>query len=692
MMKTLNIKRRLLLICVLCFGLFVSAIIGLNLPVHADGEMVVGDDLTTGEMKILNAVQIKNNNPLAIRFITQVEEDFFDALYEDTTRYGTLINTYSNYSSDSSVLTLGDLNTKKTVEIRAKRWQYEDGWFQFKALLTGKEGEDAYGDLPPEMYGKTLVARSYVIYYDWENNRQVVRYTPVVQKSMCDVAKSAVAEEEWGSSTAELLLDITSSVAHESANRLSTVDANLTSGAADTSVSVPVAYGAVQKVYQKTSTKSGYKYTEYVNETDYTYDSNTLTLINAQKLGKYSYIEDTRLTVLADNGVFEVPLDTYYNVSRTLGFDTDSSYKWNSNCDTKLSKLWYAKVNHDVTGSRGLYQVSISTDANIKSDIQCNFATKLSSIDLNKIDWDYLEMRVYVGYSGSSIITAKTSYSSKSTACDVIGTLEPNAWNILRIKKTDIVAGLSSRSAYLFKYIFSQANNSTYGYFNALTIDKSVIDSGKLILEFDYIDLKEGECDTTFNFEDKNNTEVYGYDGTYGATWTESYAGAHGLWKCRYAVDNYFKFKLKTTTDALSELDWDYVEFRVYAELNDERDSWDYTDSARNPAGWTRYIEEGTNWRVFRANKEKIRTAFGSLGAFYKAITDGSVGMCYVWNIQLHGDLYFDYFRFGKTDNTMNFENPNENEFLKSGSNVKWLESATDHLGNTENGVISYYH
>ena len=137
------------------------------------------------------------------------------------------------------------------------------------------------------------------------------------------------------------------------------------------------------------------------------------------------------------------------------------------------------------------------------------------------------------------------------------------------------------------------------------------------------------------------------YFGTDTNEYLASYEGAEGVIKGVYYDDWVgVQFRLNTTVEKLQSLEWEYVEFKMTADFTGGKQSWD--GMFENKAGWT-YTEDGL-WRIYKAEKSGIIAQFGSLDAFYTAITAGTGGndssmMFTLWNMKAHGNFYFDYFK-----------------------------------------------
>jgi hypothetical protein len=195
-----------------------------------------------------------------------------------------------------------------------------------------------------------------------------------------------------------------------------------------------------------------------------------------------------------------------------------------------------------------------------------------------------------------------------------------------------------------------------------------------------------------FNSEDTSG-QVY-FDGT--TEYLAEYQGATGVVKGSY-VDDWVgvQFRFNTTVSKLKEMAWDYFEFKMTVDFTGSRTSWDGMYS--NKAGWT-YSTDGV-WRIYRAEKAGIITQFGSLDNFYKAITSGTGNndtsrMFTLWNMHSHGNFYFDYVKLGSYAGAITFDSDADLQYLRSGTNAKWLESVTGNNFNTitEYGVIEYNH
>ena len=289
--------------------------------------------------------------------------------------------------------------------------------------------------------------------------------------------------------------------------------------------------------------------------------------------------------------------------------------------------------------------------------------------------WDYIEYRVYLENTTEGAWSYCSWNGDKS-----LGLLKTGEWNTVRITKTDLTT-LFGGNIDSFYGVFNKAGEGFKTFWAYGTAGADVY--------FDYVDLKVNADPSYFDFTDPTSKEVT-FDGT-GPVWLSSYEGANGVLKGSYtgSWEPMFSFNLDTTTESLSALNWDYVEFKVACDFEGgKRTTWDGFVS--NDAGWT-YTTDGV-WRIYKASKSGIISRFGSLDAFYTAITTGGKGMFAIWNATQHGNFYIDYFKLGAYDRVMDFETEDEISFLRSGTDAKWLESSTCDKGVTENGVISYYH
>ena len=681
-MKTLIIKKRLLLICLLSFGMLVSAVWGTHTFARAD---VTESSLT------MSSVSIKTVDPLGIRFETLISKEDFAAYRAKSATFGTIITTKALLGE--SELTFSSTGVVNVVAKNFNSYMEDDEdteideslYTKYNAVIVGEydEANDTYADLPESLYGVTLVARSYVKYT--ENDVEKIEYTSATsERSIYDVARNAVLDNSTGWTDRVYCLDVVRSVAKN--NEVDKVNVNKASDADNTSVAVDSSYGDVLAV----QTGSG----AFTEGTDYTYESNTLTLLTGNKIKAINSNSTTKLVVMAENGDFILPVYVYaestYGYPRTIGFD-DDQFKDTVVNPTGGSASWCTEDGVEITTGKGLFKYV--QRKGLSSNLKYTFKSGLTSSELEALDWDYLEFRVYPKCEGKTTISTLHYFLSNNNSSSGAGpTLTVGQWNVVRIDKATIVSGVGSLDA--FNQAFSKYSKNS-NYFTLFAINTKYYDND-LTLYFDYIDLRKEGDPNTFSFDYIDNEEVYGLTN---GTWAGSYDGAYGLWKGTYGASDWIKFKLNTTTSALSELDWDYVEFKVLAAFNygeGGRTSWDYINSYHeygggNDAGWAVSARDG-NWRTFKATKEGIINDFGSLEAFYSDLTTGTRGVFHVWNIDKHGDLYFDYFKFVKIDNTMDFEDDSEISYLRSGTDATWLESATDDKGVTEYGVISYYH
>ena len=444
-------------------------------------------------------------------------------------------------------------------------------------------------------------------------------------------------------------------------NAMDVVYINTTLGA---SVSISSKYGAVQGVY----TYDGEKYNKLAQGDVWAYEDGSLTFtddfVQSLTFGDYT------LKVFAEKNVFELPVTVYgestIGYARTLGFDknTDTNNVKNVKEDTTVEWL------SDFEGAKGVMHIK-----NSGYSTGYTFVSDYTVSELQAMTWDYIEYRVYLTN------TTETPWSYCSWNGDKsLGSLKVGEWNTIRIAKADLTT-LFGNNIDSFYGVFNKSGEGFKSFWAYGTAGADVY--------FDYIALKVNADSSYFDFADPISTEV-NFDGS-GPVWLSSYEGANGVLKGSYA-DMWGKaisFKLDTTAEKLEALGWEYVEFKVACDFEGgKRTSWDGMYS--NAAGWT-YTTDGV-WRIYKAYKSGIIAQFGSLDAFYTAITTANARMFTLWNLPDHGNFYFDYFKFGAYDRVMDFESEEEISFLRSGTDAKWLESATCDKGVTENGVISYYH
>ncbi len=259
---------------------------------------------------------------------------------------------------------------------------------------------------------------------------------------------------------------------------------------------------------------------------------------------------------------------------------------------------------------------------------------------LKELTWDYVEFKMTVDFTGE-----RTSWDGLYSNPAGWTYTTDGVWRIYRAEKTGIITQFGSLDTFFTAITSGTGSNDTSRMFTLWNFQKH----GNFYFDyFKFGTIVHGDIVNgieTFATEDAIG-QVY-FDGT--TEYLADYEGATGVVKGSY-VDDWVgvQFRFNTTVDKLKELTWDYVEFKMTVDFTGERTSWDGLYS--NPAGWT-YTTDGV-WRIYRAEKTGIITQFGSLDAFYKAITSGtgnndSSRMFTLWNMKQHGNFYFDYVKLG---------------------------------------------
>lgn len=279
-------------------------------------------------------------------------------------------------------------------------------------------------------------------------------------------------------------------------------------------------------------------------------------------------------------------------------------------------------------GASGVGKITVANE----SWAALKFKLPAEEIDAIKADtaWTAMTIRLYVpneGIAGETSITTPELYMNGYYS----GGLEYGKWHNLTIPR-----------GYFDDTVFK--NLSTGGNFLERNGTRGN-DSIHFYIDFISFKAREEFTDTADFDSLASLNEVY--FGTDTNEYVASYEGAEGVIKGAY-TDNWvgIQFRLNTTAEKLQSLNWEYVEFKMTVDFSGSRDSWD--GLAENKAGWT-YTEDGV-WRIYKADKEGIIAQFGSLDAFYTAITagtgDNSTSMMFtLWNMSAHGNFYFDYFK-----------------------------------------------
>ena len=663
-MKKLTNKNRAMLVGLLCGGVVVSAVAG--------GTLCANAATVAPSFAIKETASIRTEMPTGIRFETLILKSEYEDLKAKNAVYGTVINSQKMLGDNE--LTLG---VAGAVDVKATNWKLsmvddektaidESLYNQYNAVLVGDYDEetDTYAGLPEAMYGVKLVARSYVTYMD-ENGETVTEYgEKQAIRSISDVAKGAIMDTERTYKAEEYAYfhAITDYAAAQ--NAMSAVSVNTALDTLNASIPVSSSYGAVQAIY----TFDGEEYVQLAKGDAWTYADGKLTFaddfLKALEYGDYT------MKVFAEKDVFELTTTLYgestLGYARTLGFDKSSTVDNVSNVKEDTTVEWLA----DFEGAKGVMHIK-----NSAYSTGYTFVSDYTVAELQAMEWDYIEYRVYLKN------TTDTPWSYCSWNGDKsLGALTVGEWNTVRITKAELTT-LFGDNIDSFYGVFNKAGEGFKTFWAYGTAGADVY--------FDYVALKENADPSYFDFADPSSAEV-NFDGS-GPVWLSSYEGANGVLKGSYA-DMWGKaisFKLDTTAEKLEALNWEYVEFKVACDFEGStRTSWDGMYS--NAAGWT-YTTDGV-WRIYKAHRSGLITQFGSVEAFYTAVTTASARMFTLWNLPDHGNFYFDYFKFGSYDRVMDFETEDEISFLRSGTDAKWLESSTCDKGVTENGVISYYH
>ena len=609
----------------------VSCVFGLTAVGASAATVAPSFSLNTG-------ASIRVEAPAGIRFQTKILKTEYSNMVAKNAEYGTLIipelalgdneltvsvDAEGNLSAGENVLIIKADNINTKVEDDKDTTEDESLYIYYNAVVVGEKNGEEFTGLPKEFYGVNLVARSYVV-YDGENGKEVEYAENIATRSISNVAKDIIIENstKYDATDYAFFHDITDYVANQKALSKVTVDKL----AETPTCEVEIAGDEVKAVYVLGTD-------EVVSAENWTYADNKFAF-TADYLGTLSYGEYT-YKLLTENSVRSLTVKVYSEVKDTTGnLITFNNSDYLTNIVVEKDSEWLPEFEGATGVVRATY--SDSTYNGFK------FKTTKTVQELESITWDYVEVKVYVGGSGSNPDPVYEVGSNHK----YLGSFARNAWRVVRLKKTDIetVSGLD----YFYNSITSKDGIELFWAWNAASEDWYI----------DYV-----KFGTFFNgvetFDDSIDALQMTFDGS--STYLDSYQGATGVVKGTYTDDYYgVKFKLYTTTELLASLSWDYIEFKMTADFTGSRNEWDGIYS--NTAGWT-YKTDGV-WRIYRATKAGLITQFGSIDAFYTAITTGGTKMFNFWNMVSHGNFYYDYVALKSFTTEISFDTQEESSMV----------------------------
>lgn len=140
---------------------------------------------------VISEVQVRNADPVGIRFVT----DLTEAQKSAATEFGTLVipvDLLTDENSDEAVNGF-DLTyeTEGAAKIETLKWLDKDGLSYAGTLVGSYTDENVWEDLPKTFYGRELVARAYAIV-----NEEPVLSTNYLQKSIAQASAEILASEK----------------------------------------------------------------------------------------------------------------------------------------------------------------------------------------------------------------------------------------------------------------------------------------------------------------------------------------------------------------------------------------------------------------------------------------------------------------------------------------------------------------
>lgn len=140
---------------------------------------------------VISEVQVRNADPVGIRFVTDLTPEQKAA----ATEFGTLVipvDLLTDENSDEAVNGF-DLTyaTENAAKIETLKWLDEDGLSYAGTIVGSYTDENVWEDLPKTFYGRELVARAYAIV-----NEEPVLSTNYLQKSIAQASAEILASEK----------------------------------------------------------------------------------------------------------------------------------------------------------------------------------------------------------------------------------------------------------------------------------------------------------------------------------------------------------------------------------------------------------------------------------------------------------------------------------------------------------------
>ena len=272
-------------------------------------------------------------------------------------------------------------------------------------------------------------------------------------------------------------------------------------------------------------------------------------------------------------------------------------------------------------GATGVMKATYSTDT-YQGFL---FKVNQTKAELQALDWDYIEIKVWVGGSGSNpdpVYQVGDPYR-------YLGSFVRNAWGKIRLSKEQITA--VSGMDYFYNNI-TGGGIELFWSWNTTSQD----------WYFDYIAFKSNSVPVDFD-DETSLKQVVLNNANQTKTWVKNFEGASGVVKIEPNGSTstlYFKFAM--TADELAAENWDSLEIRMYV----TKDMW----TIYNQNAGIGSIPTG-EWATLTLTKTVIASADGTypnnIDGWCSAVVGGNgAPFFWSWGMETSGQaIYIDYIR-----------------------------------------------
>ena len=612
-----TLKKNIALACMLTVGLSAAAVGGSLMGVSASA--------AESTFTLFDGASIRDNAPAGIRFETTISATEYADYVSQGATFGTVIIPAWKLGANTLVKGYeGSVNVpaEHVIEVVKDDEATEDvneSVMQYNAVMVGKKdaGTGVYAGLPTGMYNIKLVARSYV-----EIGGEVVAYAKnTAIRSFAQVAAMEIVDptDPTDGEVLDYMHEITDYVATLEANVLDDVSINTAEENYATTITLPEDCGEVYGVYLLPS-----NYT--IGTGAYTVSANEVTFTK-EFIGSLDY-GDYNLKINAENGCYSVTASIYaestHGDTRFIGFDRPDEL---NNIVTYGDKEWLADYN----GAKGVVKARYSTSASNGF----MYKTDMTIDELKALSWDYITFRVFV--AGAEGSRPEPVYEVGDKYSYFNGSFASNQWYIINMPKTTIetVSGLD----YFYENITGEGIELFWAW-NATDVDWYI----------DYVDFVENSELSTFDGAFLFN-EYHSVDTIYNcatAGWLESYEGATGVVSVPDTGTGYhpiLTLKSTYTVDALTAMDWDFLEFRVYIASSASSVGAYHEYSTSAYYSWSFPVNQ---WKTQIVTKSWMLDLYADDSVFYSLLSRTGNGLPLIRSNATIADttVYVDYIAF----------------------------------------------